>query len=179
MYWINPLVDPRWAQLEQHPQASLFHNVSWLEALHRTYRYRPVALTSCQPGVELSDGIPFCEVKSWISGSRLVSLPFSDHCHPLVTSADELPSFISYLVEHCAQLNWKYIELRPVELLGTLAVARARGEELTKNITFTRSTCDPICPRSLIVSIKTASKERFSVLGAKISNTKWDDRTPT
>jgi len=114
MYWIDPFGDRRWAEfLKQHPQSSIFHTVSWLEALHRTYGYRPVVLTSCPPGVELSDGIAFCEVRSWVSGSRLVSLPFSDHCQPLLEPKGKLESFARYVREQFKGPKWKYIEIRP------------------------------------------------------------------
>jgi hypothetical protein len=129
MYWIDPLSDPRWAQLEHHPQASLFHTTSWVKALHRTYRYRPVALTSCPPDAELTDGIPLCEVRSWISGSRLVSLPFSDHCQPLLNAPSDLPNFISCLKEQRTQLGWSYIELRPIAISRTLAEGQMRSRE--------------------------------------------------
>jgi Acetyltransferase (GNAT) domain len=113
MYWIDPVRDPRWADLiARHPQASLFHTPSWLEALHRTYGYRPVALTSAPPGADLVDGIPFCEVKSWISGSRLVSLPFSDHCQPLLQNMEDLAPFTEHLRRDCNRLRWEYVELR-------------------------------------------------------------------
>ena len=115
MYWIDPLTDPRWTPfVEQHPQASVFHTRSWLEALRRTYGYEPVALTSCAPGFQLRDGIPFCKVKSWISGSRLVSLPFSDHCQPLLNE-EELPNFVSYLRPQ-GKSSKKYIEIRPTRM---------------------------------------------------------------
>ena len=115
MYWIDPVADRRWAEfLEQHPQASSFHTVSWLEALRRTYGYRPIVLTSCPRGVQLSDGIAFCEVKSWVSGSRLVSLPFSDHCQPLLDGKGNLEPFARYLREHCQVPKWRYIEIRPL-----------------------------------------------------------------
>lgn len=120
MYWIDPVTDRRWSQfVEQHPQSSVFHTASWLEALRRTYRYTPMALTSSSAGKELNDGIPFCEVKSWISGSRLVSLPFSDHCELLVQRT-ELPSFISYLDKH-SRAGGIYIEIRPTEMCSPLA----------------------------------------------------------
>ena len=32
----------------------------------------------------------FAEMKSWLTGRRLVSLPFSDHCEPLVDSEEDL-----------------------------------------------------------------------------------------
>src|SRR5580692_9349194 len=112
MYWIDPLQDGRWASLvERHPRGSVFHTSAWLEALSRTYGYQPVALTSCSPREELSDGMLFCEVKSWISGSRLVSLPFSDHCQPLLRRPEDLTDFISCLRERCGRSTWKYIEV--------------------------------------------------------------------
>jgi hypothetical protein len=117
MYWIDPIGDSRWADLvKRHPHGSVFHSPEWLEALRRTYGYRPVALTSSPRGVELADGIPFCEVKSWISGSRLVSLPFSDHCQPLVELSGDLAAFLSRVREHCGRSKWKYVEIRPLEL---------------------------------------------------------------
>ena len=120
MYWIDPIIDRRWTQfVEKHPQASVFHTAPWLEALRRTYGYTPMALTSCGPGSQLMDGIPFCKVKSWISGSRLVSLPFSDHCRLLVKK-EELPNFISYLDEH-SRSGGRYIEIRPTEICSLLA----------------------------------------------------------
>ena len=78
---IDPLRDSRWKELvERDPRASVFHTVGWLQALHDTYGYTPMAFTTATPGETLRSGAVFCEVKSWITGRRLVSLPFSDHC---------------------------------------------------------------------------------------------------
>jgi len=117
MDWIDPISDGRWTQLvERHPQASVFHTVPWLEALRRTYGYSAVALTGCAPGGQLRYGIPFCQVKSWISGSRLVSLPFSDHCQPLVENDEEFEALLSHLSLRSNQSGYKYIEIRPFEM---------------------------------------------------------------
>src|SRR5215469_8577561 len=116
MYWIDPVIDRRWTQfVEQHLQASVFHTAPWLEALRRTYGYMPTALTSCPPGKELNDGIAFCEVKSWVSGSRLVSLPFSDHCQLLLEPKGNLEPFARYLGKRGGASKWKYVEIRPLE----------------------------------------------------------------
>jgi hypothetical protein len=32
----------------------------------------------------------FCRVRSWLTGRRSISLPFSDHCEPLVESHEAL-----------------------------------------------------------------------------------------
>jgi hypothetical protein len=85
LYITDPLSDRRWdALVSTHSSASAFHQRGWLEALHRTYRYRPFVLTSASANAQMKDGIVLCEVKSWITGTRAVSLPFSDHCDLLL-----------------------------------------------------------------------------------------------
>ena len=87
---IDPLTDPRWDRfLQQHPRASVFHSTPWLEALRRTYGYRPVAYTTSAPHEDLENGLVFCRVESWLTGRRLVSLPFSDSCELLVDDHSE------------------------------------------------------------------------------------------
>lgn len=111
---IDPLQDPRWSRLVQrHPKASVFHTVSWLQALQQTYGYRPVVFTTSLLNEELENGLLFCHVRSWLTGGRMVSLPFSDHCEPLFDSSQELQFVMQYLKADLQHRNWRYIELRP------------------------------------------------------------------
>ena len=113
---IDPIHDPSWlALVEKHPRASVFHTPGWLEALRRTYRYEPVALTTSPPGQELANGVVFCRVSSWLTGQRIVSVPFSDHCEPLVDDLSELGCILAALRDAWKGNGWKYIEIRPVE----------------------------------------------------------------
>lgn len=115
LYTLNPMQDSRWDDLvASHPKASVFHHNGWLKALARTYGYRPIVLTSTPPGERLSDGIAFCEIKSWIDGSRLVSLPFSDHCEPIQNEIGDSFEFTDWMRNESCRHNWKYIELRPL-----------------------------------------------------------------
>lgn len=119
MYKINPLTDPRWPQfVAGHPHASIFHTREWLNVLRLTYGYEPVAFTTSQ-GADLSDAIVFCEVQSWLTGRRLVSLPFSDHCQPLA-DATSLQKILHHLHEQRKKRHLKYIELRPILSDGIL-----------------------------------------------------------
>jgi len=114
VYTIDPLQGSRWPELlQRHPSASVFHTLGWLEALRRTYGYEPVVFTTSPPGATLTNGLVFCRVRSWLTGRRLVSLPFSDHCEPLVTSAEELGELCAALKQDVGKEHWKYIELRP------------------------------------------------------------------
>jgi len=116
VYKIAPLRDPRWSQcIEAHPRVSIFHTTAWLEALRRTYGYDPIVYTTSPPGSELRNGVVFCQVKSWLTGCRLVSLPFSDCCEPLVDDPQELRTILGALekgTEHSQA--WDYIEMRPL-----------------------------------------------------------------
>ena len=77
VYEVDPLEDPRWQSLvERHPQASIFHHVGWLHALNRTYGYEPVVFTASPPTSDLEHGMLFCRIRSWVTGNRIVSLPF-------------------------------------------------------------------------------------------------------
>jgi len=114
LYTLDPILDRRWGNLvASHPKASAFHEIGWLEALQRTYGYRPIVLTSSPPGEPLSDGIAFCEVNSWITGNRLVSLPFADHAEPLLSDIDAPLEFTEWILREGNRQNWKYVELRP------------------------------------------------------------------
>lgn len=114
-YEIDPLRDSRWSGLvDNHPQASVFHSPRWLTALKAVYGYEPAAVTTCPPGSPLTNGLVFCRVKSWLTGRRLVSLPFSDHCDPLIRSSGELDVLLVHLKQQITQEKWKYFEIRPI-----------------------------------------------------------------
>jgi len=112
---IDPLQDSRWDHfVATHPRASVFHSSTWLKALSLTYGYRPVALTTSQRDHDLRNALVFCRIESWLTGRRLVSLPFSDHCEPLLQSGDEAQMFAEVLEEEARQEHRWYIEMRPL-----------------------------------------------------------------
>jgi CelD/BcsL family acetyltransferase involved in cellulose biosynthesis len=112
---INPLTDQRWNDLvARHALASAFHERGWLQALSRTYGYTPLVLTSALDDEPMSDGIVLCRVSSWITGTRMVSLPFSDHCEPLLEDPQDLSEFVDWLRAERDPQKWKYVELRPL-----------------------------------------------------------------
>jgi len=117
IYPLDPLLDRRWSTLtEVNSKAGVFHSTGWLTALQKTYGYRPVVYTSTPPDSPLTNGVVFCRVNSWLTGSRLVSLPFSDHCEPLVDGPAELDSLLAPAQRELREKKVKYIDIRPVSL---------------------------------------------------------------
>ncbi len=114
-YLTDPLRDPRWDVLvASHRLASVFHTRGWLSALAKTYGYRPVAMTSSEAGSPFVDGVTFCEVSSWITGSRLVSLPFTDHCELMLRADVDSVELDRWIECAYSSAHWKYLELRPI-----------------------------------------------------------------
>ena len=117
VYLVDPLTDARWLDfIETHPDATAFHSPGWLSALNRTYGYRPVVLTTSAPGNQLANGVAACEISAW-SGRRLVSLPFSDHCQPLVSRPDDRAELFENVAEGVRSRRWRSVEIRPAEML--------------------------------------------------------------
>lgn len=62
--------------------ATVYHTPEWRNAVVRTYGYEPIYLAAMG-----DDGIkavlPLMLVRSWLTGTRLVSLPFANVCGPL------------------------------------------------------------------------------------------------
>lgn len=119
VYSLDPLRDPRWPEfVGLHPRASVFHTAGWLRALERTYRFSPIAFTTSRPTGELRDALVFADVRSWLTGRRLVSLPFSDHCEPLLDGPDgQSPevfrALCSAALRYRAEAGGRYVEVRP------------------------------------------------------------------
>ena len=116
-YSFDPLNDPRWSLfLASEPRSSAFHSTAWLTALNRTYKFEPVGFTTAVPGKALQNGVVFCRVKSWLTGKRLVSLPFSDHCEPLVDDVEQLNTLLVPAQKELQEEKIKYIDIRPLSL---------------------------------------------------------------
>lgn len=115
VFELDPITDPRWkAFTDLRLDATVFHRVEWLQALKHCYNYEPRALSLTPPGSPLRSGVVFCRIRSALTGNRLVSLPFSDHCEPLVNSPEEFDVLLKSLTERVALTGLKYVEVRPL-----------------------------------------------------------------
>jgi CelD/BcsL family acetyltransferase involved in cellulose biosynthesis len=139
--YIQPLEDTRWNDLvATHPHATIFHTAKWLEALRRTYGYEPIVITTSPSGSELQNGLVLCRVNSWLTGCRLVSLPFSDHCDPLVDDETEIKALLSTLEQQLRQEKLRYVEIRSERaLVPTPALFQSTYQHCLHQIDLTPS----------------------------------------
>lgn len=125
---LDPVADRAWADLvARSSAATVFHHPRWLDLLRVSYGY---ALTACVvPGEHgrLAAGLPVAEVSSRVTRRRLVALPFSDLCPPLV-ARDAPPWAASMLREGLAAFQAR--RGLPLEVRGTGEVlGRTTGGE--------------------------------------------------
>ena len=128
VYELDPLTDPRWSEfVMQHEDSTIFHTKDWLASLHHTYGYQPIAFTTSN-GAGLDNALVFCKINSSLTGKRLVSLPFSDHCQPLADH-DATNVIVQHLQSRSHSREMKYIELRPLETDKLSCITSMTGTE--------------------------------------------------
>ena len=130
VFELNPLRDSRWGEfLLRHPHSSAFHTSAWLRALRQTYGYEPFALSTTPPDAPLTNAVVFCRIRSFLTGTRLTSLPFADHCCPLVSDPGELDGLLRQAKEMVDRQSLSYVEVRGGNEETSLGLARAGFKE--------------------------------------------------
>ena len=95
-----PLDDNRWSELvARAPKATLFHHPAWAGLLSEAYGYPAYALAL--PGRDgLAAGLPVLEIARPLRRRRLVSLPFTDACGPIVQPGEDVDIAASLTAAH-------------------------------------------------------------------------------
>ena len=109
------LADTRWGTyVSAHPEATIFHHPAWSQLLADCYGYSPFVACAVNGAGAILGGMPLMEVSSWLTGSRWISLPFSDYCPPLYTDRTALEGLVDYLMGLCTcgtvpriQIRWQ------------------------------------------------------------------------
>ena len=85
---VDPQTNPLWQQLIERYPSDAFHSPEWLRVLAETYGFDVRAYIMLNEIGQPKAGLPFCYIAD-IRGTRIVTLPFSDHCDPLVGDRDQ------------------------------------------------------------------------------------------
>lgn len=114
--FVDPATCPDWNSQLKIPGADIFHTAEWCLVLKSAYNYRPVYQVATEDS-HIKMLLPIFEIRSFLTGNRAVSLPFSDFCFPLSDREELLHEAARSLVELGRKSGWKYIELRGHSLL--------------------------------------------------------------
>jgi CelD/BcsL family acetyltransferase involved in cellulose biosynthesis len=93
----DPRTDPRWRELSRGPSGHLFLSPPWITAVCETYGFTPTCRLVTDGTDEPRGGLVVVPVSD-MCGSRLLSLPFSDHADPVVDDAETWSSLVQGLL---------------------------------------------------------------------------------
>ena len=131
----NPLESTNWDErVSRLPGCNIFHSAAWCKVLHGSYGFTPLYFTSTHDG-QLDGVLPVMEVNSWLTGTRGVSLPFTDHCQPIGFSTSLVRPLLKAVLKHGSARRWRYLECRSeAAWAGSLSNCRSslsfRGHKL-------------------------------------------------
>jgi CelD/BcsL family acetyltransferase involved in cellulose biosynthesis len=111
----NPSLDADWDDfVVSHPFGWVCHMSAWKEVLEDSFGH----LTSChlclrdKRTFKIVAALPLYRVNSWITGNRLVCIPFATLCDPLVSSPGEFFLLFDNAKKMLIGTKSKYLEIR-------------------------------------------------------------------
>ena len=78
-------------------EANVFHTSAWVEFLRSVYRLSAYLLTVRRSG-SICGAVPIMMFSSFMTGKRLVSLPFTDHCAALLEELEDVSAIVEKLI---------------------------------------------------------------------------------
>ena len=101
---VDPRTDLLWSKFVCRTPTSVFHSPEWMQVLSDTYGWEPSAHVVLDHGGEARAGLPFCRISD-VLGERIVALPFSDYCDPIVNDIESWHSLIDKLLAYQCPIN--------------------------------------------------------------------------
>jgi CelD/BcsL family acetyltransferase involved in cellulose biosynthesis len=111
--------------LASSDKATVYHTPEWRDVLVSTYGYEPLYVGHFENGA-LTAILPLMLVRSWLTGKRLVSLPFANTCGP-VGSEDHVSRLLEKALELFHEVAAAALEIRTQADLNPVDDARFTG----------------------------------------------------
>ncbi|MBU1713484.1 MAG: GNAT family N-acetyltransferase [Proteobacteria bacterium] len=112
---IDPVKDPRWDNfVESHPFGLICHLSGWKQVLEESFPHMKghyLALLNHEDN-SIKAALPVFEVKSILTGNRLVSIPFATNCDPLISSEEDMRALLDAAINLSIKLRCSNIEIR-------------------------------------------------------------------
>jgi len=110
---IDPLTDPRWdAFVEQHPLAWVTHTSAWANVLTASFPQLEPKYLCMVDASGIRAALPLYLVRSRLTGARLVSMPFSTLCDPLVKEPSQVTKLLEAAEGFMRSAGAHYVEVR-------------------------------------------------------------------
>jgi FemAB-related protein (PEP-CTERM system-associated) len=137
--YLNTSNEHEWREFtESQEKAGIWHTLEWCDILANEYGFKSKYLLAKDKD-EVCGVLPLFQIKSPITGNRVVSLPFSYHCGPVATSDNAYIALVQESQKIANDLGCKYAEMKMLTPLSEDVVQKCN---LTENLYFHTSILD-------------------------------------
>lgn len=132
---IDPRVTPEWDSFaESHPDATVFHTAAWANVILDTYRYKPLYHVARDEDGTIRAAIPLMQVDGRLTSRRLVGLPFSDLCAPLLDASPRSRALLDAVKALAEKSGAGHLEVRGTSALSPETAGFEPGEGFYQHI---------------------------------------------
>jgi CelD/BcsL family acetyltransferase involved in cellulose biosynthesis len=103
---IDPQTDPLWQEIINRYNSDVFHTPEWMSTLTATYDFNFHGLAILDDSGQPRSGMAYCLIEDMMD-PRIVSLPFSDFCDPLVEDSEEWNLMVDALLHNGHRLSMR------------------------------------------------------------------------
>lgn len=99
--------------LAAHTMGSVFQHTAFIRMISTTFGHvRPYVLSLCDADGCCVGGLAIFLVKSWLTGRRLVSIPFAFYADPVVSSPEQFGVLFQAVLDLAKQDEASYVEIK-------------------------------------------------------------------
>jgi hypothetical protein len=150
-------------------RSSIYHHPAWVTAISSTFNHDAYYLIKENNRNQITGLLPFIAINSRITGKRIVSLPLTTYCNPLLED-DMLPLAINSIKDKFS--GYKIFEFR------TLRDYRNKLDDFSVNLSFHTHILDLVNSLEEIFNSFHPTSVRASIRRAEKNNLKirWGDK---
>jgi CelD/BcsL family acetyltransferase involved in cellulose biosynthesis len=110
---IDPETRPGWDEFaRKHPCGLIYHLAGWKRLLEGCFPHIRGTVLALMDGEEIRSALPLYEVRSWLLGNRLVSIPYATICDPLVSGIQDASVLLDAADALRRNRNSSFLEVR-------------------------------------------------------------------
>ncbi|MCP4990674.1 MAG: GNAT family N-acetyltransferase [Colwellia sp.] len=110
---IDPEKDKRWDKfVGDHPLGWLTHLSGWKRVLEKSFKHMKGHYLVILNMDNIKAALPVYEVRSWLTGNKLVSIPFATLCDPLVSEISDMKVILEAVKRLAQNLGISCVEIR-------------------------------------------------------------------
>lgn len=157
-----------------HPMGSVYQHTAFGKVIASTFGHvEPYYMALLDKGGRCLGGLALFLVKSWLTGSRLVSIPWACYGDPMINSSGEFEILFREIIELSRRVKASYVEIKACNSASLLADAnlmipvyynKSHFLDLTKGL---NAVWDGFHRRSIKQKIRTAERNGIRVKVAR------------